>query len=388
MTMAKKKKYISAGIPSNWGKTKPKKKNKVKLVTTTTKGGVIGPATTPKPATPVTPRPAAPTAPVYTYQNMGMGNRTPEAINKRYDDQYAAEKARQEGVAASQIQAANADADRVQNANYINYMMAQKAMPEQLARLGVNGGASESSLIRANTNYATMRGRAETDRANQISKINSNLSNGLAEYKATSDKNRNDEITAAETDFYNRVQADKRFREEQRQFDEQQAASQKNADREYALKKAEIKQNKSDSKWNRKMEKLKFKDNKMNNKYKIMSDEVSKYGDVKSVNKAIRSAKAAMKNASGSRKTALKTKIALLKGQRSAIKGKYNDATQEVKNSIKLWKATSGKNANSSSGSNKSNKTNKKNANSSSSSNKTNKTNKTNGKKNKSKKKK
>lgn len=374
--MAKKKKYISAGIPSNWGKNKSKKKKKVKLVTTTTKGGAIGPATTPKPATPVTPRPAAPAAPaapVYTYQNMGMGSRTPEAINKKYDEQYAAEKTRQEGLADTQRQAANAEANRVQNANYINYMMAQKAMPEQLARLGVNGGASESSLIRADTNYATMRGRAETDRANQISKINSNLSNGLAEYKATSDKNRNDEITAAETDFYNRVQADKRFREEKRQFDEQQAAAQKNADREYNLKKQEQAQAKSDSKWNRKNEDRKFKDNQKNYSYKTMSDTVSRYGDVKSVNKAIRSAKAALKNAKGARKAALKTKIALLRAQRSNIRGKYNDAKQEVKNSIKLWKATNGKNDSGS----KSNKPNK-----------SNKTNKTNGKKNKPKKKK
>ena len=341
--MAKKKKYISAGIPSNWGKNKSKKKKKVKLVTTTTKGGALGPATTPKPATPVTPRPATPAAPVYTYQNMGMGSRTPEAINAKYDQQYAAEKARQEGLAATQRQAANAEANRVQNANYINYMMAQKAMPEQLARLGVNGGASESSLIRADTNYATMRGRAETDRANQISKINSNLSNGLAEYKATSDKNRNDEITAAETDFYNRVQADKRFREEQRQFNEQQAASQKNADREYNLKKEEQAQAKSDSKWNRKNENRKFKDNQKNNSYKTMSDEVSRYGDVKSVNKEINKTKAALKNAKGARKAALKTKIALLRSQRSNIRGKYKDAEQEVKNSIKLWKATNGK---------------------------------------------
>ena len=49
----------------------------------------------------------------------------------------------------------NAGYDTSARQNYINYMQAQKNLPDQLNALGIRGGASESSLIRLGANYGT-----------------------------------------------------------------------------------------------------------------------------------------------------------------------------------------------------------------------------------------
>ena len=111
------------------------------------------------------------------------GLETPTATQARYN-QYINEYNNQaKAIANQQVEARNQAAQKAQNQNYINYMMAQKAMPEQMARLGLSGGATESSMLRQNLNYQNLRGNTEAQRAAEVGSINQNLANNLANYR-------------------------------------------------------------------------------------------------------------------------------------------------------------------------------------------------------------
>ena len=78
---------------------------------------------------------------------------------------------------------ARANYDNTARQNYINYMRAQKQLPEQLRQLGINGGASESSLIRLGTNYNTNVANNEMARAQALDNIASQYTDIINEYE-------------------------------------------------------------------------------------------------------------------------------------------------------------------------------------------------------------
>ena len=55
----------------------------------------------------------------------------------------------------SQLDILNADTENSKRENWIRYMKALKALPQQMANNGINGGNTESSLVRLNANYGT-----------------------------------------------------------------------------------------------------------------------------------------------------------------------------------------------------------------------------------------
>lgn len=74
-----------------------------------------------------------------------------DTLKKNYDA-----SRNQMGISYGNSQAdTNAGYDTSARQNYINYMQAQKNLPDQLNALGIRGGASESSLIRLGSNYGT-----------------------------------------------------------------------------------------------------------------------------------------------------------------------------------------------------------------------------------------
>lgn len=76
----------------------------------------------------------------------------------------------------------NSNYDSSSKQNYVNYMQQQKALPSQLQRLGVNGGANESALLRLNTAYGNNVANNENARNSAISSVNTNYENEWNDY--------------------------------------------------------------------------------------------------------------------------------------------------------------------------------------------------------------
>lgn len=88
----------------------------------------------------------------------------------------------------------NTNYDNTQRQNYVQYMQNKRDLPEQMARMGVNGGSSETSAIRSQTNYENNYNNVERSRGADINKINTTLADTLNTYRMTADQNMNDEI--------------------------------------------------------------------------------------------------------------------------------------------------------------------------------------------------
>ena len=99
----------------------------------------------------------------------------------------------------------NAEADRAkaqvnnqynntQRQNYVQYMQNRKELPEMLDRQGLSGGASETSALRAQTNYENNFNNTERSRGTEIGNINNALADQLNTYRMTAEQNMNDEI--------------------------------------------------------------------------------------------------------------------------------------------------------------------------------------------------
>lgn len=89
----------------------------------------------------------------------------------------------------------NSNYDNTQRQNYVQYMENRRDLPEQMARMGISGGgASETSALRAQTNYENLYNNTERSRNSDIGKINNTLADTLNTYRMTADQNMNDEI--------------------------------------------------------------------------------------------------------------------------------------------------------------------------------------------------
>lgn len=199
------------------------------------------------------------------------GVEDPNSVEARYNKYISQYSDQATGIANQQIEARNQAANKAQNQNYINYMMAQRAMPEQMARLGLSGGATESSLLRQNLNYQNLRGNTEAQRAAEVASINQNLTNTLNNYRMEQERARDTEIANNRNALYERETAAKQQAWEN-QFRQAEAARAKaEADRSY------------------KLELKKFKQTVSDNTYEKMVNKVNQYGTVKDCNKKINS---------------------------------------------------------------------------------------------------
>lgn len=120
---------------------------------------------------------------------------TEDQIRKNYANAYNAYNTQRKSEADRASAAANQQYDNMQRSNYVDYRMNQRDMPEQLARQGITGGASETSLLRGQTNYENNRAATELQRGSRLGDINNAYLDALATYRMTADQNMNDEIT-------------------------------------------------------------------------------------------------------------------------------------------------------------------------------------------------
>lgn len=119
---------------------------------------------------------------------------TEDQIRKNYANAYSAYDAQRKAEADRASAAANQQYDNMQRSNYVDYRMNQRDMPEQLARQGITGGASETSLLRGQTNYENNRAATELQRGSRLGDINNAYMDAIRTYRMTADQNMNDEI--------------------------------------------------------------------------------------------------------------------------------------------------------------------------------------------------
>ena len=91
----------------------------------------------------------------------------------------------------NQLAATNAQYDNSARANYLRYMQQKKNIPSELNAAGINGGASESSLIRLGTNYGTAVANNEAGRNSDLDALRQTYINKKAAYDEQMDKELN-----------------------------------------------------------------------------------------------------------------------------------------------------------------------------------------------------
>ena len=128
-----------------------------------------------------------------------MAQAVPYLTEQQVRDKYAkalADYTNQRNAEANRERASvNSNYDNTQRQNYVQYMENKRDLPEQMARMGVSGGgASETSALRAQTNYENLYNNTERSRNSDIGKINNTLADTLNTYRMTADQNMNDEI--------------------------------------------------------------------------------------------------------------------------------------------------------------------------------------------------
>ena len=128
-----------------------------------------------------------------------MAQTVPYLTEQQVRDKYAkalADYTKQRNTEADRERASvNSNYDNTQRQNYVQYMENRRDLPEQMARMGISGGgASETSALRAQTNYENLRNNTERSRNNDINKINTTLADTLNTYRMTADQNMNEEI--------------------------------------------------------------------------------------------------------------------------------------------------------------------------------------------------
>lgn len=223
---------------------------------------------------------------------------TPEQIRQQDTATRTAYATNLRTQANQQIAGNNQQYDKAQNANYVNYMMAQRAMPGQMARLGLSGGASESNMLRLQTNYANMRGNTESQRSAANNSITQNMNNSLANYNLQQDQLLNDRLTKNESDLYAR-QVDERNRQlEQQKFE---------------LEKQQYEQTVKDNAYTKALERA--------------NANASQYGSVKDVNKAL---KKLLKKPAKKRSQYEKLMISALRARRSAVRALEKENTAKT----------------------------------------------------------
>lgn len=229
------------------------------------------------------------------------GTEDPNATRKRYNNYINQYTTQATNLANQQVNARNQAASKAQNQNYINYMMAQKAMPEQMARMGLSGGASESALLRQNLNYQNLRGNTEAQRASEVATINQNLANSINNYRMEQNRALDTELANNRNTLYERQTAAKQQAWENKFRQAEAARAKAEADRGYNL---ELK---------------KFKHTVSDNAYEKTVNRIAQFGTVKDVNKSIKKTNKKIKSLKS------KLKKAKTKAQKDAIRKRISN---------------------------------------------------------------
>lgn len=111
------------------------------------------------------------------------------AYREKARENFAAREQAMKQQLAESEKSTNASYDSSAAGNYINYMRQQNALPEQLARQGIRGGASESAMTRIGNNYALTQGNNNASRAAAIGQLRSTYDTNLANMRQSMEDN-------------------------------------------------------------------------------------------------------------------------------------------------------------------------------------------------------
>lgn len=154
------------------------------------------------------------------------GTNTTKSPYKNIYDQYAKQQqsirdAYQKQLDSDQQAKAgeiNAQYDSNNTRNYINYMQAKKNLPSELSAAGINGGATESSILRLGTNYGTNVADNESGRAANLAALAQTYATKKAEY----DEEFNNKLQSA---YLTMLENQTKYEQEQREKDLQYFAN-------------------------------------------------------------------------------------------------------------------------------------------------------------------
>lgn len=125
---------------------------------------------------------------------MATPYRTDAQIENEYAKAYAKYQATQQAQADRQKAQKDTEYDDTQRQGYVNYMNTKKDMPGYLANLGVLGGGSETTALRADTNYQNAHQGVEKRRNADRTAIDNTLKDTLNQYKMVADENMRKEM--------------------------------------------------------------------------------------------------------------------------------------------------------------------------------------------------
>lgn len=103
------------------------------------------------------------------------------------------------------IERVNTAADEAQRQNYITNQMQQRNLGQQLAAVGLNGGAAESTVLALNNQYGANRRQTEADRMGQIGDLQAEW----AAQRAAAESQYNDQMAGIAADWASQLAAAK-----------------------------------------------------------------------------------------------------------------------------------------------------------------------------------
>lgn len=119
--------------------------------------------------------------------------KTDAEIEKEYKATEADVARTKRAEADSAIKTVQDNASKGRKNAYSAYMMNLKDMPQQMANMGLSGGATETSLLRANTNYENNRNAITTQEQSDINNINTNYQQAMDQYRLQANEDKRKE---------------------------------------------------------------------------------------------------------------------------------------------------------------------------------------------------
>lgn len=184
-------------------------------------------------------------------------------IQDQYDDIYDTQEqaARAQIAALKQQYDYNADQlnqtyDKNATQNYTDYMMSTKNLPQQLRALGLSGGASETSLMGAEANYQNALNENELSRANALNQNNLAYASNEAEYGT----NMAQIYSTLQQSAMSAVMQAQQYESEYNQWVQEYQAARTDADRSYAMQKAQLAQDNANTLYNQAQQQTQYSD--------------------------------------------------------------------------------------------------------------------------------
>lgn len=105
----------------------------------------------------------------------------------RYDQLYTDFEKKQKEDAAKQKQQTTEDYNQKLKEAYISKMQNQKTLNDNMAKMGIRGGATETSTLKNNINYQNTRNDLNKEKTRALQDIDDNASSNIFNYKQTND---------------------------------------------------------------------------------------------------------------------------------------------------------------------------------------------------------